>query len=145
MRPRFARMHKEWRCCGQPAGRYDYDLKYGEIAAIWRGGCIIRAVFLNRIREAVRQNPDLPNPLLDDGFRADVEKKQTALRTVVKAAVDMGIPCLAMSSALSYYDAYRTERLPANLTQAQRDYFGVHTYQRIDKEGVFHTEWGSGA
>jgi 6-phosphogluconate dehydrogenase len=123
---------------------YDYDLKYGEIAAIWRGGCIIRAVFLNRIREAFRRNPDLANLLLDDGFRFDVEKKQPALRTVVKAAVDMGIPCLAMSSALSYYDAYRTEHLPANLTQAQRDYFGAHTYQRIDREGVFHTEWAKG-
>jgi 6-phosphogluconate dehydrogenase len=124
---------------------YGYGLNYGEIAAIWRGGCIIRAVFLNRIREAFRRNADLPNLLLDDGFGADVRSKQAALRTVVKTAVDMGIPCLAMSSALNYYDAYRTERLPANLTQAQRDYFGAHTYRRVDRDGVFHTEWSSGA
>jgi 6-phosphogluconate dehydrogenase len=121
-----------------------YNLNYGEIAAIWRGGCIIRAAFLNRIREAFKRNANLPNLLLDDGFNTDVQDKQTALRTVVKTAVEMGIPCLAMSSALNYYDAYRTERLPANLTQAQRDYFGAHTYQRVDKDGVFHTQWTSG-
>lgn len=122
---------------------YGYGLDYGEIAAIWRGGCIIRAVFLNRIREAFKHSPDLPNLLLDDAFREELRSKQASLRTVVKTAVGMGIPCLAMSSALAYYDAYRTERLPANLTQAQRDYFGAHTYQRIDKEGVFHTEWSA--
>ncbi len=120
---------------------YAYSLNYGEIAAIWRGGCIIRAGFLNRIREAFKSQPDLPNLLLNDGFKADVQSKQDALRTVVKTAIDLGIPCLAMSSALNYFDAYRTDRLPANLTQAQRDYFGAHTYQRVDKEGVFHTEW----
>ncbi|MCL4393228.1 MAG: NADP-dependent phosphogluconate dehydrogenase [Chloroflexi bacterium] len=120
---------------------FDYGLKYGELAAIWRGGCIIRAVFLNRITDAFRRNPDLPNLLLDDGFKADVESRQGALRLVVQTAVSLGIPCLALSSALAYLDAYRTDRLPANLTQAQRDYFGAHTYRRTDKDGVFHTEW----
>ena len=120
---------------------YDYHLQNGEIAAIWRGGCIIRAQFLNRIREAYHRNPDLPNLLLDEGFRADAANRHNALRTVVTTAAQLGIPCLAMASALSYYDAYRTARLPANLTQAQRDYFGAHTFQRIDKEGTFHAQW----
>jgi 6-phosphogluconate dehydrogenase len=120
---------------------YGYDLKLGEIATIWRGGCIIRARFLNRIREAYERNSDLPNLLLDPGFKADVESGQEALRFVIKTAVENGVPCLAFSSALAYFDAYRTARLPANLTQAQRDYFGAHTYRRVDKEGVFHTEW----
>ena len=120
---------------------YGYHLQNGEIAAIWRGGCIIRAQFLNRIREAYRRNPDLPNLLLDEGFQADAANRHNALRTVVTTATQLGIPCLAMSSALSYYDAYRTARLPANLTQAQRDYFGAHTFQRIDKEGSFHAQW----
>lgn len=120
---------------------YGYNLQNGEIAAIWRGGCIIRAQFLNRIREAYRRNPDLPNLLLDDGFKADVANRQSALRQVVTTATQLGIPCLALASALSYFDAYRTARLPANLTQAQRDYFGAHTFQRIDKEGTFHAEW----
>ncbi len=120
---------------------YDYSLKYGELAAIWRGGCIIRAIFLNRITDAFRRNPDLPNLLLDEGFKADVASRQASLRYVVQTAVGLGIPCLALSSALAYLDAYRTERLPANLTQAQRDYFGAHTYRRIDKPGDFHTEW----
>jgi 6-phosphogluconate dehydrogenase len=102
---------------------------------------IICAKFLNRIREAYERNPDLPNLLLDPGFKADVESGQEALRFVIKTAVGNGVPCLAFSSALAYFDAYRTARLPANLTQAQRDYFGAHTYRRVDKEGVFHTEW----
>ena len=120
---------------------YQYDLQYGEVAAIWRGGCIIRAQFLNRIREAFKRRPDLPNLLLDEGFKADVANRQGALRYVVTTAAQLGIPCLAMASALSYFDAYRTERLPANLTQAQRDYFGAHTFQRLDKPGVFHADW----
>lgn len=121
---------------------YAYNLPYGEIAAIWRGGCIIRARFLNRITDAFRRNADLPNLMLDESFRADVTKRQDALRLVVQTAISFGIPALAFSSALAYYDAYRTERLPANLTQAQRDFFGAHTYRRIDKPGDFHTEWG---
>ncbi|HMD87702.1 MAG TPA: NADP-dependent phosphogluconate dehydrogenase [Anaerolineaceae bacterium] len=120
---------------------YDYNLHPGEIAAIWRGGCIIRAQFLNRIREAYGRQPDLPNLMLDEGFRQDVTRRQSALRYVVETAVNLGIPCAALASALSYFDAYRTRRLPANLTQAQRDYFGAHTFKRIDKPGVFHVEW----
>ncbi|MBI5566673.1 MAG: NADP-dependent phosphogluconate dehydrogenase [Chloroflexi bacterium] len=120
---------------------YQYDLQYGEIAAIWRGGCIIRAQFLNRIREAYKRQPDLPNLLLDEGFKADVANRQGALRYVVTTATQLGIPCLALASALSYFDAYRTDRLPANLTQAQRDYFGAHTFRRTDQDGVFHAEW----
>ncbi len=120
---------------------YGYDLKLGELAAIWRGGCIIRAVFLNRITAAYRQDSNLRNLLMDEGFRSDVVGRQDSLRFVVETAVSLGIPCLALSSAVNYFDAYRSERLPANLTQAQRDYFGAHTYKRIDKEGVFHTEW----
>jgi 6-phosphogluconate dehydrogenase len=120
---------------------YDYHLNYGEIAKIWRGGCIIRARFLNDIRAAFSRNPDLPNLMADPGFAQVMNIRQAALRKVVALAAESGISVLAFSSALAYYDAYRSERLPANLTQAQRDYFGAHTYRRLDKEGVFHTEW----
>ena len=120
---------------------YGYNLKFGELAAIWRGGCIIRAQFLNRITDAFRRNPDLPNLLLDESFKVDVANRQASLRYVVQTAVALGIPALALSSSLAYLDAYRTDRLPANLTQAQRDYFGAHTYRRTDKEGSFHSEW----
>jgi 6-phosphogluconate dehydrogenase len=120
---------------------YKYDLRLGEIAKIWRAGCIIRASLLNDIMAAYQRNPDLVNLLLDDAFRAAVENRQAAWRFVVQTAVSMGIPVLALSASLAYFDAYRSERLPANLTQAQRDYFGAHTYRRVDREGVFHTEW----
>ena len=120
---------------------YDYNLNYGEIARIWRGGCIIRAAFLNDIRAAFERNPDLSNLLMDPEFGQAVQSRQAALRRVIQTAVTNGVPCLAFSSALAYFDAYRTARLPANLTQAQRDYFGAHTYRRIDREGSFHTEW----
>ncbi len=120
---------------------YDYHLNYGEIAKIWRGGCIIRARFLNDIRAAFSRNPDLPNLMVDPEFAKAMNTRQAALRKVVALAAESGIPALAFSSALAYYDAYRSARLPANLTQAQRDYFGAHTYRRVDKEGVFHTEW----
>jgi 6-phosphogluconate dehydrogenase len=120
---------------------YDYGLDLGEIARIWRGGCIIRAGFLNDIRAAFGKDPELPNLLLDRYFKEAVEMRQGALRRVIQTAVRLGIPCLAFSASLAYYDAYRTARLPANLTQAQRDYFGAHTYRRLDKEGSFHTEW----
>jgi 6-phosphogluconate dehydrogenase len=123
------------------AKEYHYDLDYGAIATIWRGGCIIRARFLNRIREAYERDPGLANLLLDESFRAEVARRQGALRHILQVAIGLGLPCLAFSSALAYYDAYRTARLPANLTQAQRDYFGAHTYRRVDREGVFHTEW----
>ncbi len=120
---------------------YDYDLNYGEIARIWRGGCIIRAAFLDDIRAAFKRNPDLSNLLMDAEFGQAVQSRQAALRRVIQTAVTNGVPCLALSSALAYFDTYRTARLPANLTQAQRDYFGAHTYRRIDKGGSFHTEW----
>jgi 6-phosphogluconate dehydrogenase len=120
---------------------YDYNLNYSEIARIWRGGCIIRARFLNDIREAYMRNPDLSNLMIDPEFARAMNARQAALRKVVALAAENGIPALAFSSALAYYDAYRSARLPANLTQAQRDYFGAHTYRRVDREGVFHTEW----
>ena len=120
---------------------YDYNLKCGEIARIWRGGCIIRAAFLDDIRAAFERNPGLSSLLMDPEFGQAVQGRQGALRRVIQTAVANGVPCLAFSSALAYFDAYRTARLPANLTQAQRDYFGAHTYRRVDKEGIFHTEW----
>jgi 6-phosphogluconate dehydrogenase len=120
---------------------YSYNLNYGEIARIWRGGCIIRARFLNDIRAAFARNTDLPNLMIDPEFALAMNTRQAALRKVVALAAENGIPALAFSSALAYFDAYRSERLPANLTQAQRDYFGAHTYRRIDRDGVFHTEW----
>ena len=120
---------------------YDYRLNYGDIARIWRGGCIIRAKFLNLISEAYRRNPDLPNLMMDAQFSAVMNQHQAALRKAVVLAAENGLPALAFSSALAYYDAYRSARLPANLTQAQRDYFGAHTYRRIDREGSYHTDW----
>jgi len=120
---------------------YGYNLNYGEIARIWRGGCIIRARFLNDIRQAFVRNTDLPNLMIDREFARAMNARQRALRKVVALAAKGGIPALAFSSALAYYDAYRSARLPANLTQAQRDYFGAHTYRRVDREGTFHTEW----
>jgi 6-phosphogluconate dehydrogenase len=125
----------------QASKEYEYNLSYGEIARIWRGGCIIRAGFLNEIREAFIRNPNLPNLMMDPEFSRLMNTHQTALRKVVTLAAESGIPALAFSAALAYFDAYRTARLPANLTQAQRDYFGAHTYRRTDKEGNFHTQW----
>jgi 6-phosphogluconate dehydrogenase len=120
---------------------YNYDLDLGEIARIWRAGCIIRASLLDEITAAFKKDPALPNLLLDESFRLAVENRQESWRYVVQTAVGMGIPVLALSASLAYFDAYRSERLPANLTQAQRDYFGAHTYRRVDREGTFHTEW----
>ncbi|MBM7704120.1 NADP-dependent phosphogluconate dehydrogenase [Metabacillus iocasae] len=120
---------------------YDWNLRYGDIAMIFRGGCIIRAQFLQKIKEAYDRDANLTNLLLDEYFKDIVENYQSALREVISLAVKRGIPVPSFSSALAYYDSYRTETLPANLLQAQRDYFGAHTYQRVDKEGVFHTEW----
>ncbi|PLR84525.1 MULTISPECIES: NADP-dependent phosphogluconate dehydrogenase [Bacillus] len=120
---------------------YGWDLQYGEIAMIFRGGCIIRAQFLQKIKEAYDRDPGLKNLLLDPYFKEIVESYQKALREIIGSAVQNGIPVPSFAAALSYYDSYRTETLPANLLQAQRDYFGAHTYQRIDKEGIFHTEW----
>ncbi|MBE3040888.1 MAG: NADP-dependent phosphogluconate dehydrogenase [Chloroflexi bacterium] len=120
---------------------YKYDLHLSEIVKIWRAGCIIRADLLGDIMSAYQRDPALVNLLLDESFRIAVESRQEAWRFVVQTAVGMGIPALALSASLAYFDAYRSERLPANLTQAQRDYFGAHTYRRIDREGTFHTEW----
>jgi 6-phosphogluconate dehydrogenase len=123
------------------SNEYKYGLNLSEIVRIWRAGCIIRASLLGDIMSAFQRNPALVNLLLDEFFRVTVESRQAAWRFVVQTAVGMGIPMLAMSASLAYFDAYRSEHLPANLTQAQRDYFGAHTYQRIDREGTFHTEW----
>lgn len=120
---------------------YSYRLNFSEIARIWRGGCIIRARFLDDIREAFTRNPELPNLMVDPKFAQAMNARQASLRQVAALAAGSGIPALAFSSALAYYDAYRSERLPANLTQAQRDYFGAHTYRRVDRAGTFHTEW----
>ncbi|WP_342551970.1 NADP-dependent phosphogluconate dehydrogenase [Paenibacillus sp. FSL R7-0652] len=120
---------------------YGWDLKYGNIAMIFRGGCIIRSQFLQNIKEAYDKDAALKNLLLDPYFQNIVESYQDAWREVVAAAVKQGIPVPGFSSALSYYDSYRTERLPANLLQAQRDYFGAHTFKRVDKEGSFHHNW----
>jgi 6-phosphogluconate dehydrogenase len=119
---------------------YGYNLKFADIARIWRGGCIIRAKLLEPIRAAFAK-PDLPNLMLGRYFSKLINKTGKSLRKAVKAAVDWGVPCPAFATALSYIDSYRQARLPANLLQAQRDYFGAHTYRRIDKEGKFHTEW----
>jgi 6-phosphogluconate dehydrogenase len=120
---------------------YGWNLRYGDIAMIFRGGCIIRARFLQNIKDAYDRNPDLRNLLLDEYFKGVVEQYQDAWREVVATAVRYGIPVPAFSSALAYYDSYRSERLPANLLQAQRDYFGAHTFKRVDKEGTFHHNW----
>lgn len=120
---------------------YGYDLQPGEIARIWRAGCIIRAGLLEDIMQAYRRDPGLVNLLLAEDIRAALDTRISSWRATLHAAIDLGIPTLALSSSLAYYDAYRSETLPANLTQAQRDYFGAHTYRRTDREGIFHTEW----
>ncbi len=124
------------------AAEYEWNLHPGEIATIWRGGCIIRARFLDRIREAYDHKPDLRNLLLAPYFTDAVAKEQEGWRRVVAEAARVGVPIPAFSSSLSYYDGYRRERLPANLIQAQRDLFGAHTYERVDRPGVFHSKWG---
>ncbi|WP_152404150.1 NADP-dependent phosphogluconate dehydrogenase [Paenibacillus cellulositrophicus] len=120
---------------------FNWNLNFGSIAMIFRGGCIIRARFLENIKQAYDKNPELKNLLLDDYFGWVVTNYQDAWRNVVSVAMQRGIPVPAFASALAYYDSYRTERLPANLLQAQRDYFGAHTFQRVDKEGTFHFQW----
>ena len=120
---------------------YGYDLNYADIAKIWRGGCIIRAAVLEEIRAAYGREPDLINLLMDPAFAEMAGARQDALRRVVGFAAANGIPVPAFSTALAYYDGYRSARLPANLIQAQRDYFGAHTYRRVDREGTLHTEW----
>jgi 6-phosphogluconate dehydrogenase len=125
------------------AAEFKWNLNYGGIALMWRGGCIIRSVFLGRIKDAFAKNPGLTNLLLDPFFRKAVREAQTSWRRVLKTALTLGIPMPAMGAALAYYDGYRCERLPANLLQAQRDYFGAHTYERVDRPRgqFFHTNW----
>ena len=125
------------------AASYKWKLNYGGIALMWRGGCIIRSVFLGKIKDAFARNPKLDNLLLDPFFKRATAQAQDAWRRVVATSIELGIPMPAMSSALAYYDGYRAARLPANLLQAQRDYFGAHTYERVDKPRgeVFHTNW----
>ena len=120
---------------------FSYNLNLGEIARIWKGGCIIRAGFLNKIKSAFNDNPELPNLLLAPEFRQTILDRQDAWREVLAQSAKLGIPVPAFSASLDYFDSYRRDRLPQNLTQAQRDYFGAHTYERLDKPGAFHTEW----
>ncbi|MDH5218530.1 MAG: NADP-dependent phosphogluconate dehydrogenase, partial [Gammaproteobacteria bacterium] len=122
---------------------YQWDLRYGDIALMWRGGCIIRSGFLGNIKEAYARNENLENLLLDEFFLQAINDAQAGWRKTIMLAVELGIPVPAFSSALAFYDGYRHETLPANLLQAQRDYFGAHTYQRVDQplEKAFHTDW----
>ena len=126
---------------GAASVQYKWNLNFGDIATIWRGGCIIRAVFLNRIVEAYQRNPALHNLLLDSYFTGIIAQTQDNWRIAVAAAVEAGVAVPAFGASLAYFDSYRQARLPSNLLQAQRDFFGAHTYERIDKPGVFHTEW----
>ena len=125
------------------AKEYGWTLNYGGIALMWRGGCIIRSRFLGKIKEAYDTNPKLSNLLLDDYFRGEIKKSQKGWRNIVATAAKKGIPTPAFSTALNFFDQYRSAVLPANLLQAQRDYFGAHTYERVDKPRgeFFHTNW----
>ena len=123
------------------AAEYDWNIDLGAISKIWRGGCIIRAQFLNRIADAYAETPDLPVLMTAPYFAEALTRGQAAWRRVVIAAAQAGIPAPAFSSSLSYYDGIRGDRLPAALVQGQRDFFGAHTYKRIDKDGTFHTQW----
>ena len=125
----------------QASKEYEFGFNYADIARIWRAGCIIRASLLDDVASAFEAEPELSNLLLNETFRNVVVESQSAWREVVKTAIDLGIPMMATSASLAYFDAYRSERLPANLIQAQRDFFGAHTYHRIDKIGSFHAKW----
>jgi 6-phosphogluconate dehydrogenase len=126
---------------GAASKQYNWNLNFGDIATIWRGGCIIRAKFLNCIVDAYKRDPALHNLLLDSYFTDIVKNTQDNWRVAVAAAVEYGVAVPAFSASLAYFDSYRSARLPSNLLQAQRDFFGAHTYERVDKPGVFHTEW----
>ncbi len=132
-----------FRLMREAAQEYKLALNYGDIALMWRGGCIIRSQFLNDIKQAYQQNPDLENLLLADFFGAAMQQADAGWRQAVVMGIELGIPTPAFSSALAYYDGYRSERLPANLLQAQRDYFGAHSYERTDspRGEFFHTDW----
>jgi 6-phosphogluconate dehydrogenase len=123
------------------SNEYKYGLNLETVARIWRGGCIIRAAMLEHFRQAYQNNPALPNLLLDPTLASTLQVAQEGIRKVVAAAVSSGIPVPAMSASLAYFDAYRSARLPLNLVQAQRDFFGSHTYERTDRAGIFHTDW----
>lgn len=120
---------------------YNWSLNYGDMAKIWREGCIIRAQFLQKITDAYEKNPELKNLMLDDYFKKIVEEYQNDVRDIAALAIKAGVACPGFSSAITYYDQYRSAHLPANIIQAQRDYFGAHTYERTDREGVYHYEW----
>jgi 6-phosphogluconate dehydrogenase len=124
---------------------FNYNLSLSEIARIWKGGCIIRAGFLDKIKNAFIENPELPNLLLAPEFKQSILDRQSAWRDVLSVSNQLGVPVPAFSASLDYFDSYRRDRLPQNLTQAQRDYFGAHTYERTDKEGTYHTEWTKAA
>ena len=126
---------------GKASQEFGYDLNLSEIARIWKGGCIIRAGFLDKIKAAFKDDPALPNLLLAPEFRQTILDRQEAWREVLAVAARLGIPVPAFSASLDYFDSYRRDRLPQNLTQAQRDYFGAHTFERTDKPGTFHAEW----
>ena len=126
---------------GAASTTYNWNLNFGDIATIWRGGCIIRAKFLNRIVEAYARNSSLHNLLLDEYFTDIIARTQHNWRVAVSTAINYGVAAPAFSASLAYFDSYRSARLPANLLQAQRDYFGAHTYERVDKPGIFHTDW----
>ena len=128
---------------GHASELYNWGLNFGDISAIWRGGCIIRARFLNRITEAYRKNPGLKNLMLDPFFADALQRTQPGWRKAVQTAIEYGVAAPSFSSALSYFDSYRSANLPANLLQAQRDYFGAHTFERVDKPGIFHADWYS--
>jgi len=130
-----------WNMMDVGSRQYGWDIDLGQIAVIWRGGCIIRAAFLDRIRAAYQANPELPTLLADEEFGKDLAAAQDAWRNVIATAVRLGIPVPGFSAALSYYDALRAERLPAALIQGLRDFFGAHTYRRTDRDGIFHTLW----
>jgi 6-phosphogluconate dehydrogenase len=127
----------------EAAKEYKWDLNYGAVAMMWRAGCIIRSAFLGKIKAAYQNNPTLSNLLLDDYFKGVIDRCQGSWRRVVSKAVETGVPVPAFTTALAFYDGYRSERLPANLLQAQRDYFGAHTYERVDQPRgkFFHTNW----
>lgn len=127
------------------AAEWKWDINLSEMARIWKGGCIIRAKFLDRIKMAYQRDPALKNLLLDEDFRAWMDQAQNSWRVTINTAQQHGVPVLAMAASLAYFDSYRTENLPQNLTQAQRDYFGAHTYERVDKpeQGAIHTDWES--
>jgi 6-phosphogluconate dehydrogenase len=126
-------------------GGFDFKMTLPDLPMIWRAGCIIRAVFLEEITQAFKKNPSLPNLFMDDKFKAMIAERQQGWRRVVKLAIDNGIGVPAFSGSLAYYDSYRRARLPGNIIQAQRDFFGAHTYERNDEPGKFvHTEWSAG-